>query len=108
MNENISKNISKNKVSDIVSFITNDREFIENIDQVEIYNFFSIYFDNFYKEKKEKYYQNLSIYGRRINNNLPEWMIARLIYIDKYDSMSKFGNKNINNFLKKKAIINFC
>ena len=59
MNENISKNISKNKVSDIVSFITNDREFIENIDQGEIYNFFSIYFDNYYKEKKEKYYQNL-------------------------------------------------
>ena len=106
MDKNISKNISKNKVNDIVSFIINDKELIENFEEAKIQNFFSIYFDNYNIDEKKKYYQNLSIYGNRIQNNLPEWMIIRLLNIDKYDSMSKFGNANIMNFLKKKAIFN--
>ena len=100
-------NITKNSVKNIVNYIIDDKQDIELSEYSEEYKFFNIYFDTHFKEIKQNYYQKLPIYSNRIDNFLPTWMINRLIVIDKLDSLSKFGKKNLINFFKKKTIINF-
>ena len=54
-------------------------------------------------KKKKIYYSNLNVFGNsRIKNKFPDWMIERVIILDKYDSMIKYGNHNFINFFKNK------
>ena len=90
-------NITKNSVKNIVNYIIDDKQDIELSEYIEEYKFFNIYFDKYFKDRKEKYYRNLPIYSNRVNNVLPEWMINRLLNIDRIDSLDKFG-KNLIKF----------
>lgn len=97
-------NISNKSVKELINFIVDDNIETGNIEKFQNYNFFCTFFDTCYSHKKKIYYQQVPVFSKRMNENLPEWMIKRILNIDKYDSMDKFGNKKLIKFFKKREI----
>lgn len=97
-------NISNKSVKELVNYIVDNTFNIRDNEKFQHYQFFGTFFDTCYAYKKRDYYQQVPVFSKRMNDNLPEWMVKRILDMDKYDSMDKFGNKKLINFFKKREI----
>jgi hypothetical protein len=95
-------NIIDQNIKNIVQYITSNEEDIE-CENLGIYNELEKIYNIYFLENKREFYTNYIIYkNSRVNNNMPEWMIKRLITLDKLDSLHKYGDIRILRFLNNK------
>lgn len=100
--DNIIK-LSESNFDIILQYIESNNIYNFEIEQLKKIEEFKIYFDENYRYKKKKFYENFNIYNlSKYKKNISEWMLNRILNMDLEDSIEKFLNSNLLIFIKKK------
>tara|TARA_B100000497_G_C7574315_1_gene345952 strand:+ start:176 stop:541 length:366 start_codon:yes stop_codon:yes gene_type:complete len=100
--DNIIK-LSESNFDIILQYIESNNIYNFEIEQLKKIEEFKIYFDENYRCKKKKFYENFNIYNSsKYKKNISEWMLNRILNMDLEDSIEKFLNSNLLIFIKKK------
>lgn len=99
-------NIIDTRITNIVKYIIDDDD--DDISNNKctnlcLYNEMEKLYNIYFLDNKKAFYNNYILYkNSRITNSMPEWMVKRLLVLDKLDSLHKYGDATFLHFLNNK------
>ena len=87
---------------EFVKYINYEDNYDDEHEYLEEFNILEDIFNKHLRNKKKEFYQNNTIYRySKLHNNIPDWMLERLLIIDICDCFHRFSNKEIIKILLK-------